>query len=82
MKSIYKTIESEAQDIVRARIRKGLHLLKPREKRVLEMRFGIKDGIIRTLKAIADKEGVTRQRIQQIEAAAYNKIVSAKKPGR
>ena len=45
-----------------------------RERRVLEMRFGLEDGVERTRKDIASDFGVTRERIRQIEAKGMRKI--------
>lgn len=48
--------------------------LAPREQRILEMRFGLKDGIQHTLEEVGKKFKVTRERIRQIEAKALQKI--------
>ncbi len=48
--------------------------LSPREKKILELRFGIKDGITRTLLDVAKEFGVTRERIRQIEAKALDRM--------
>lgn len=48
--------------------------LTPREQKILEMRFGLKDGIIHTLEEVGKEFGVTRERIRQIEAKALEKI--------
>ncbi len=48
--------------------------LTDREKQILEMRFGIKDGIIHTLEEVGQKFDVTRERIRQIQAKALEKI--------
>ncbi len=49
--------------------------LSPREQRILEMRFGLSDGIAHTLEEVGQEFGVTRERIRQIEAKALEKIV-------
>ena len=51
-----------------------LHTLRPREKKILEMRFGLEDGETHTLEEVGKKFGVTRERIRQIEAKALQKI--------
>jgi RNA polymerase primary sigma factor len=51
-----------------------LHTLTDREKRVLELRFGIEDGRPRTLEEVGREFGVTRERIRQIEAKALRKL--------
>ena len=45
-----------------------------RERRVLEMRFGLEDGVKRSLQDIGSDFGVTRDRIRQIEAKALRQI--------
>lgn len=48
--------------------------LQPREKKILEMRFGLTDGVTHTLEEVGQEFGVTRERIRQIEAKALEKI--------
>lgn len=48
--------------------------LSDRERKVLEMRFGLKDGTARTLEEVGQEFGVTRERIRQIEAKALRKL--------
>jgi len=45
-----------------------------REQKILEMRFGLKDGILHTLEEVGKEFGVTRERIRQIEFKAIEKI--------
>lgn len=51
-----------------------LSTLTEREKRILELRFGIGDGRNRTLEEVGKEFGVTRERIRQIEAKALRKL--------
>ena len=51
-----------------------LETLTPREKRVLQLRFGLEDGRARTLEEVGQHFGVTRERIRQIEAKALRKL--------
>ncbi|MEC9488329.1 MAG: RNA polymerase sigma factor RpoD [Halanaerobium sp.] len=51
-----------------------LSTLTDREKRILELRFGIGDGRTRTLEEVGKEFGVTRERIRQIEAKALRKL--------
>ncbi|MDO8558441.1 MAG: sigma-70 family RNA polymerase sigma factor [bacterium] len=58
--------------------------LTPREQKILQMRFGLEDGITHTLEEVGKEFGVTRERIRQIEAKAIEKIrqhVSLRKLG-
>ncbi len=48
--------------------------LTPREQKILEMRFGLKDGVTHTLEEVGKSFGVTRERIRQIEAKALMRI--------
>jgi RNA polymerase primary sigma factor len=48
--------------------------LSPREQKILEMRFGLLDGISHTLEEVGKEFDVTRERIRQIEAKALEKI--------
>lgn len=48
--------------------------MTPREKKVLELRFGLEDGRNRTLEEVGKEFNVTRERIRQIEAKALRKL--------
>ncbi len=51
-----------------------LELLSERERKILDMRYGLTDGNTHTLAEIAEKMGVSRERIRQVEAATLKKI--------
>jgi RNA polymerase primary sigma factor len=53
-----------------------LKVLSPRQRRVIELRFGFYDGEVWTLEAIGKLYGVTRERIRQIEAEALERLRS------
>jgi RNA polymerase primary sigma factor len=56
------------------RVRDTLMTLSPRERRVIQRRFGLDDDQEQTLTAIGREIGVTRERIRQIEASALKKL--------
>jgi len=67
--------EDVAEDLFNSDIRKIMKLyLNPREYKVLDMRYGLSDGIPRTLEEVGKEIGVTRERIRQIEAKALRKM--------
>ncbi len=51
-----------------------LRTLAARERRVVELRFGLTDGQPRTLEEVGREFGITRERIRQIEAKALSKL--------
>jgi RNA polymerase primary sigma factor len=63
-----------ARTLLRERLKEILVDLTPRERKILEMRFGLKDGITHTLEEVGKEFGVTRERIRQIEAKALEKM--------
>ncbi len=63
-----------ARSLLRNKIKEILASLAPREQEILNMRFGLEDGITHTLEEVGKKFGVTRERIRQIEAKALEKI--------
>lgn len=60
--------------LLREQLDDVLSTLTEREKRILELRFGIGDGRNRTLEEVGKEFGVTRERIRQIEAKALRKL--------
>ena len=71
-------ILSPDQESSRRILRDQVHLilddLSEKERRILEMRHGLTDGITHTLEEVGREFGVTRERIRQIEAKAHEKI--------
>jgi RNA polymerase primary sigma factor len=70
------TAPSEAASLtmLRTEVEDILDTLTPRERRVLQLRFGLIDGHQRTLEEVGKRFGVTRERIRQIEAKALRKL--------
>ena len=62
------------QHLLRERIAEVLRSLTPREREVIELRFGLRDGQPRTLEEVARTYGITRERIRQIEARGLLKL--------
>ncbi len=56
-----------------------LNDLSPKEQKIIEMRYGLIDGINHTLEEVGKEFGVTRERIRQIEAKVHDKIRSNEK---
>jgi RNA polymerase primary sigma factor len=54
--------------------REVLEELSPKEKRILELRYGLIDGVQHTLEEVGKEFGVTRERIRQIEAKVHEKL--------
>ncbi|NJL94019.1 MAG: sigma-70 family RNA polymerase sigma factor [Anaerolineae bacterium] len=67
-------VDSATRQLLKEQIRDALHVLNEREREVLEMRFGLKDGQEHTLEEVGRYYGVTRERIRQIEAKALRKL--------
>lgn len=66
--------EAASRELLKDHIEDVLDTLNPRERKVLELRFGLKDGRTRTLEEVGKEFGVTRERIRQIEAKALRKL--------
>ena len=67
-------IEAAAREMLRDQIKSALEVLNPREREVLELRFGLVDGRDHTLEEVGRHFKVTRERIRQIEAKALRKL--------
>ena len=66
--------EAASFSLLKEQLMDVLDTLTPREKKVLELRFGIVDGRTRTLEEVGKEFNVTRERIRQIEAKALRKL--------
>ena len=65
---------SAALRLLRDYVKEVIIQLSPREQKILEMRFGLEDGVAHTLEEVGREFDVTRERIRQIEAKALEKI--------
>ena len=65
---------STARRILRDHLEEIIKELTAREQKILEMRFGLKDGVTHTLEEVGNVFGVTRERIRQIEAKSLDRI--------
>jgi RNA polymerase primary sigma factor len=72
--STLSPFEAASRELLKGHIDDVLMTLNPRERKVLELRFGLKDGRTRTLEEVGKEFGVTRERIRQIEAKALRKL--------
>lgn len=63
-----------ALQLLKDYVREVISVLSPREQKILEMRFGLLDGVAHTLEEVGQEFEVTRERIRQIEAKAIERI--------
>ncbi len=63
-----------AHNLLKERLEEISAELTPRERKILALRFGLDDGVSKTLEEVGEEFGVTRERIRQIQAKALEKI--------
>jgi RNA polymerase primary sigma factor len=68
--------------LLKQRVDEVLRCLAPRDREVLELRFGLKDGRARTLDEISQHFGITRERIRQIEHRGLERLRQADQSSR
>ncbi|MDW8213766.1 MAG: RNA polymerase sigma factor RpoD [Roseiflexaceae bacterium] len=66
--------DAASHQMLREQVEQVLNQLTERERRVLQLRFGLEDGHSRTLEEVGKEFGVTRERIRQIEVKALRKL--------
>lgn len=71
---ILRPDQDSSRRILSDQIREVLGELNPKERKILEMRYGLLDGIQHTLERVGEEFGVTRERIRQIEAKVHDKL--------
>lgn len=79
---ILRPDQESARRILSDQIKEVLEELNPKERKILEMRYGLIDGIQHTLERVGEEFGVTRERIRQIEAKVHDKLRSHEKIAR
>jgi len=73
-KKTISPFQSASRKLLEKRLKEILVDLSPREQKILEMRFGLKDSVNHTLEEVGQEFGVTRERIRQIEAKALERM--------
>jgi RNA polymerase primary sigma factor len=71
-------LEVVSQSLLRDSVEEAMTGLNPRERRVVELRYGLSDGRARTLAEVGDELQVSRERVRQIETEALRKL---RRPG-
>ncbi|MEK7606610.1 MAG: sigma-70 family RNA polymerase sigma factor [Patescibacteria group bacterium] len=66
--------KAAARQLLKEYVQIAMKELSPREQKILEMRFGLLDGVTHTLEEVGKEFDVTRERIRQIEAKSLEKI--------
>jgi RNA polymerase primary sigma factor len=66
--------DSATNQLLKEQVKHVLSALTEREQKIVELRFGLKDGRQHTLEEVGQEFGVTRERIRQIEAKALAKL--------
>jgi RNA polymerase primary sigma factor len=72
--SVATPLEEAQRQLLREEVQKVLANLSERERKIVELRFGLEDGKQRTLEEVAQQFGITRERIRQIETKILRKL--------
>ena len=72
--SVASPLDETNREMLREQMQDILDSLSEREREVLALRFGLKDGEAKTLEEVGRHFGVTRERVRQIEAKALRKL--------
>jgi len=73
-KTVPQPAEVATNELLKEQLNDILASLPPKERRVVELRFGLGDGRRRTLEEVGQEFNVTRERVRQIEAKALRKL--------
>ena len=79
---ILRPDQDASRRILSDQIKEVLDTLSPKERKILELRYGLLDGIQHTLEEVGAEFGVTRERIRQIEAKVHEKLRNNEKIAR
>ncbi|MCQ9206814.1 MAG: sigma-70 family RNA polymerase sigma factor [Omnitrophica bacterium] len=71
---IAKEVSELSNFLLHERVKDLLHRMSDRERKILGLRFGLKDGIRHTLRETSEHFGITRERVRQIESVAMRKL--------
>jgi RNA polymerase primary sigma factor len=71
---ILRPDQDSSRRILSDQIKEVLGTLTPKERKILELRYGLNDGIQHTLEEVGQEFSVTRERIRQIEAKVHEKL--------
>lgn len=63
-----------AKQLMRHRVHSILMTLRPKERQIIKLRYGIHDGEKKTLSEIGAVFGITKERVRQVESAALHKL--------
>jgi RNA polymerase primary sigma factor len=67
-------LDAASLTMLHSEVEEVLDTLTPRERRVIQLRFGLNDGHQRTLEEVGKRFALTRERIRQIEVRALHKL--------
>jgi RNA polymerase primary sigma factor len=71
----YESPEKEASlEVLRSKLLKAVEDLPPREKEIIMLRYGLKDGVVHTLEEVGKIFGITRERVRQLEIKALERL--------
>ncbi len=71
----YTAPQREANlEILKSKLMKAIEDLPPREKEIIMLRYGLKDGVMHTLEEVGQIFGITRERIRQLEIKALERL--------
>jgi RNA polymerase primary sigma factor len=67
-------LEAASVSLLQAQLREAMDTLTPREREIIELRFGLADGHLHTLEEVGVRFNVTRERVRQIESKTLSKL--------